>query len=118
MQIKDAKRLFREHPISDGDDLKMDEFERRNRFVCETIFIIARLIDYQNNVCPSKPSAIKPITGAQQSFCFRLAYKLAQISPSEVEVRERLRVLICKVTGKKLKQMKIFLQDYARESAD
>lgn len=66
-------------------------------------FIIARLIDYRNNVCPPKPVEIEPITGAQQSFCFRLAYKLAQVSPSEVDVRERLRGLICKVTGRNIK---------------
>lgn len=66
-------------------------------------FIIARLIDYQNNVCPPKPADIEPITGAQQGFCFRLAYKLAQVSPSEVDVRERLRGLICKVTDRSIK---------------
>lgn len=66
-------------------------------------FIIARLIDYRNNVCPPKPAEIEPITGAQQSLCFRLAYMLEQLTPSEVEVRERLRGLICKVTGKNIK---------------
>lgn len=66
-------------------------------------FIIARLIDYRNNICLPKPSEIEPITGAQQSFCFRLAYKLAQVSPSETDARERLRGLICKVTGKNIK---------------
>lgn len=66
-------------------------------------FIIARLIDYRNNVCPPKPAEIEPITGAQQSLCFRLMYKLAQVSPSEIDVRERLRGLICKVTGKDIK---------------
>lgn len=60
-------------------------------------FIIARLIDYKEHVCPEKPAQIEHITGEQQSLCFRLAYKLAQISPSNVEVRERLRGLICKV---------------------
>lgn len=66
-------------------------------------FIIARLIDYQNNVCPPKPADIEPITGAQQSLCFRLAYKLAQVSPSETDVRERLHGLICKVTKRNIK---------------
>lgn len=66
-------------------------------------FIIARLIDYKENVCPQKPSEIEHITGEQQSLCFRLAYKLAQLSPSEVEVRERLRGLICKVTGRNIR---------------
>lgn len=65
-------------------------------------FIIARLIDYKENVCPERPAEIEHITGEQQSLCFRLAYKLAQISPSEVEVRERLRGLICKVTGREI----------------
>ena len=65
-------------------------------------FIIARLIDYKENACPEKPTEIEHITGEQQSLCFRLAYKLAQLSPSEVEVRERLRGLICKVTGRNI----------------
>lgn len=65
-------------------------------------FIIARLIDYKENVCPERPAEIEHITGEQQSLCFRLAYKLAQVSPSEVEVRERLRGLICKVTGREI----------------
>ncbi len=71
-------------------------------------FIIARLVDYKENVCPSKPAQIEHITGEQQSFCFRLAYKLAQISPSDIEVRERLRGLICKVTGREIKAGDIF----------
>ena len=66
-------------------------------------FIIARLIDYKENVCPERSSEIEHITGEQQSLCFRLAYKLAQLSPSEVEVRERLRGLICKVTGRNIR---------------
>lgn len=66
-------------------------------------FIIARLIDYRNNVCPPKPSELEQITGAQQSLCFRLMYKLAQVSPSEIDVRERLRGLICKVTNRYIK---------------
>lgn len=66
-------------------------------------FIIARLIDYKENVCPERPAEIEHITGEQQSLCFRLAYKLAQISPSEVEVRERLHGLICKVAGREIR---------------
>lgn len=89
-------------------------------------FIIARLIDYQNNVCPPKPpvalgcgasvrrfGATAPtsmlaserefITDEQKKFCFSLAYKLAKLSPSEAEVRERLRGLICKVTDRNIK---------------
>lgn len=66
-------------------------------------FIIARLIDYKENVCPSKPAEMEHITGEQQSFCFRLAYMLAQISPSDIEVRERLRGFICKITGREIK---------------
>lgn len=66
-------------------------------------FIIARLIDYQNNVCPPKPSEHEFITGEQKKFCFSLAYKLAKLLPSEVEVRERLRGLICKVTNRSIK---------------
>ena len=66
-------------------------------------FIIARLIDYQNNVCPPKPKDREFITDEQKRFCFSLAYKLAKLSPSAVEVRERLRGLICKVTDKSIK---------------
>lgn len=66
-------------------------------------FIIARLIDYKENVCPTRPAEIEHITGEQQSFCFHLAYKLAQLSPSDIEVRERLRGLIRKVTGREIK---------------
>ncbi len=66
-------------------------------------FIIARLIDYQNNVCPPKPAEYEFITDEQKKFCFSLAYKLAKLSPSEVDVRERLRGLICKVTNKSIK---------------
>lgn len=66
-------------------------------------FIIARLIDYQNNVCPPKPAEREFITDAQKTFCFCLAYRLAKLSPSEVEVRERLRGLICKVTGREIR---------------
>lgn len=66
-------------------------------------FIIARLIDYQNNVCPPKPEEREFITDEQKKFCFSLAYKLAKLSPSKVEVRERLRGLVCKVTKKSIK---------------
>lgn len=72
-------------------------------------FIIARLIDYKENVCPEKPAEIEHITGEQQSLCFRLAYKLAQLSPSDADgrgcpqVRERLRGLICKVVGRDIR---------------
>lgn len=66
-------------------------------------FIIARLIDYQNNVCPPKPAEREFITDEQKKFCFSLAYKLAKLSPSGVDVRERLRGLICKVTNRNIK---------------
>lgn len=66
-------------------------------------FIIARLIDFQNNVCPPKPSEREFITDDQKKFCFSLAYKLAKLSPSDIEVRERLRGLIRKVTNKNIK---------------
>lgn len=66
-------------------------------------FIIARLIDYKENVCPARPAKIEHITGEQQSLCFHLAYKLAQLSPLDIEVRERLRGLICKITGREIK---------------
>lgn len=66
-------------------------------------FIIARLIDYKENVCPERPEELEHITGEQQSLCFRLAYKLAQLSPSNVEVRERLHGLICNVVGRDIR---------------
>ena len=65
-------------------------------------FIILRLQEYCDEVVPPKPIEVEPITGAQQSFCFRLAYKLASISPSEADVRERLRGVIEKVVGRKV----------------
>lgn len=66
-------------------------------------FIIARLIDYKENVCPPKLTEIENITSEQQRLCFRLMYQLAHISPLNIEARERLRGLICKVTGRKIK---------------
>ena len=66
-------------------------------------FIIARLIDYQNNVCPPKPEDREFITDEQKKYCFSLAYKLAKLSPSEVEVRDRLCGLICKVIKRNIK---------------
>lgn len=38
MWMKDAEHLFKEHPIPDSDDPKMDEFERQNRFAHEVTF--------------------------------------------------------------------------------
>ena len=66
-------------------------------------FIIARLIDYQKNVCPPDPAKREFITNEQKRLCFGLAYKLAKLSPSDAEVRERLRGLICKVTNRNIK---------------
>lgn len=42
------------------------------------------------------------ITAEQRGLCFRLMYKLAKISPSENEVRARLRGVITKVTGRNI----------------
>lgn len=65
-------------------------------------FIISRLADYCANVCPQKISKIEEITEEQKKFCFRLAYKLAEVSPSDADVRERLRGIISKSIGKKI----------------
>ncbi len=98
--------LDRELRADDNLHLWIKQWSRRDHISelteKQADFIIARLIDYKENVCPERPAEIEHITGEQQSLCFRLAYKLAQVSPSEVEVRERLRGLICKVTGREI----------------
>ena len=66
-------------------------------------FVIARLEDYRANVCPPKISEVEGITEEQKKLCFRLAYKLAEVSPSEVDVRERLRGIISKYTCREIR---------------
>lgn len=36
--VEESKRLFEENPIPDSNDRELDEFARRNRFVCEVSF--------------------------------------------------------------------------------
>ena len=59
-------------------------------------FIIKRLEEYRAQVA-SKPELI---TGEQQNMCFKLMYRIADISPSDIKPRERLRGVISKVTGR------------------
>lgn len=42
------------------------------------------------------------ITAEQRGLCFRLMYKFAILSPSEAVVRDRLRGVIAKVTGREI----------------
>ena len=50
-------------------------------------FIIRRLEEYRSQVAP-KPELI---TEEQQNMCFKLMYRIAEISPSDIKPRERLR---------------------------
>ena len=59
-------------------------------------FIIRRLEEYRSQVAP-KPELV---TEEQKSLCFKLMYRIADISPSESKPRERLRGVISKVTGR------------------
>ncbi len=60
-----------------------------------------RIIAELKALCRSDQSAgTEYITAEQRGLCFRLMYKLAKLSPSETEVRDRLRGVIAKVTGR------------------
>lgn len=61
-------------------------------------FIIKRLGEYRSQVAP-KPELV---TEEQKSLCFKLMYRIADISPSEIKPRERLRGVISKVTGREI----------------
>lgn len=65
--------------------------------------MIARLEEYRANVCPPKIAEVEGITEEQKKYCFRLMYKLAEISPSEAGVRERLRGIVSKSIGKEIR---------------
>lgn len=43
------------------------------------------------------------ITEEQQNMCFKLMYRIAEISPSDIKPRERLRGVISKVTGREIR---------------
>ena len=60
----------------------------------QAAFIIERLLDYKKHAVPEV--AAEGITEEQRKFCFRLMYKIAEISPSEADVRERLRGVVAK----------------------
>ena len=62
-------------------------------------FIIRRLEEYRSQVAP-KPELI---TEEQQNMCFKLMYRIAEISPSDIKPRERLRGVISKVTGREIR---------------
>lgn len=62
-------------------------------------FIIKRLEEYRAQVAPLP----ELVTGEQQNMCFRLIYRIAEISPSDVKPRERLRGVISKVTGRDIR---------------
>lgn len=62
-------------------------------------FIIRRLEEYRAQVAPLP----ELVTGEQQSLCFKLMYRIADISPSDIKPRERLRGVIAKVTGRDIR---------------
>lgn len=59
-------------------------------------FIIKHLEEYRSQVAPLP----ELITEEQKSMCFKLMYRIADISPSEIKPRERLRGVVAKVTGR------------------
>lgn len=60
----------------------------------QAAFIIERLLDYKKHAVPEVVQ--EKITQEQISFCFKLMYRIAAISPSEADVRERLRGVVAK----------------------
>lgn len=62
-------------------------------------FIIRRLEEYRAQVAPLP----ELVTGEQQSLCFKLMYRITDISPSDIKPRERLRGVIAKVTGRDIR---------------
>lgn len=60
----------------------------------QAAFIIERLKDYKNHVVPDVIP--EKITEEQKKYCFRLMYRIAAVSPSEAEPRERLRGVVNK----------------------
>lgn len=62
-------------------------------------FIIKRLEEYRGQIAPLP----ELITTEQKNFCFKLMYRIADISPSDIKPRDRLRGVINKVTGRDIK---------------
>jgi len=62
-------------------------------------FIIKRLEEYRAQVAPLP----ELITEEQKSMCFKLMFRIADISPSDIKPRERLRGVISKVTGRDIR---------------
>lgn len=62
-------------------------------------FIIKRLEEYRAQAAPLP----EIITEDQKNMCFRLIYRIADISPSDINTRERLRGVIGKVTGRDIR---------------
>ena len=60
---------------------------------------LTELEEYRSQVAP-KPELI---TEEQQNMCFKLMYRIAEISPSDIKPRERLRGVISKVTGREIR---------------
>lgn len=61
-------------------------------------FIISRLEEYRGQVAPLP----ERITDEQKNLCFKLMYRIADISPSEHSVRDRLRGVISKAVGREI----------------
>ena len=68
-------------------------------------FIIKRLEEYRGQIAPLP----ELITKEQQNFCFKLMYRIADISPSDIKPRDRLRGVVTKVTGRDIKTEGVIL---------
>lgn len=62
-------------------------------------FIIGRLEEYRAQVAPLP----ELITEEQKSLCFKLMYRIADISPSDIKPRERLRGVITKAVCREIR---------------
>lgn len=62
-------------------------------------FIIGRLEEYRAQVAPLP----ELVTEEQKSLCFKLMYRVADISLSDIKPRERLRGVIAKAVGREIR---------------
>ena len=67
-----------------------------------TFFMLCTSLSKPQTMEISMPSNDKNITEEQQNMCFKLMYRIAEISPSDIKPRERLRGVISKVTGREI----------------
>lgn len=60
----------------------------------QAAFIVERLEDYKKHAVPEFTA--ERITEEQKKFCFRLIYRISEVSQSKAEPRERLRGVVSK----------------------